>query len=114
MVCTVRRALGLELVHELAQGLLAAGHRREDDLPYGVVGPIERGLGDREKQVLLAGHLFERVDQFLGNLPVRAGANPMHRGDQQLHQGVDDLPEPGVQQRRKQGQRQRLGVIAQV
>jgi hypothetical protein len=97
----VHRAFGLELVDELAQGLLAAGHRRVDDLADGVVGPIERGLGDREQQVLLAGDPFERVDQFLGDLPVRAGADPVHGRDQQLDQGVGDLPKAGVQQRRE-------------
>jgi hypothetical protein len=92
----VDRALGLELVHELAQGLLAAGHGRVDDLAYGVVGPLQRGRGDRDQKVLLARNSLERVDQFLGDLPVRAGADPVHRGDQQLDQGVGDLPQPGV------------------
>ena len=42
-------------------------------------------------------------------LPLGAGADPVHRGDQQLHQRVGDLALPAVQQRRQQRQRQRLG-----
>lgn len=48
------------------------------------------------------------------DLLVRPGADAVHRGDQQFDEGVSDLPQPGVQQRREQGQHQRLGVIAQV
>jgi hypothetical protein len=94
---SVHRTLRLELVDELPQGLLAVGDRRVDHLLHRVVRPVERGLGDGEQQVLLTGHALERVDQFLGDFPVGTGADPMHRGDQQLHQGVGDLPQPRVQ-----------------
>lgn len=78
----VHRPLGLELVDEVAQCLLAAGHRRVDHPPHRLVRALERGLRDREQQVLLAGDPLERVDQFLGHLAVRPGADAMHRRDQ--------------------------------
>jgi hypothetical protein len=110
----VHRPLGPELVHQLAQRLLPAGHRRIDHLPDRIVWPGQRCLGDAEQDVLLAGDPFERVHQFLGDSAVCAGANAVHGGDQQLDQGVGDLPQPVVQQRRQQRQHQRLGVVPQV
>ena len=38
-----------------------------------LVGPGEGGLGDLKQQVLLTLYPLERVDQFLGDLPVGAG-----------------------------------------
>jgi len=110
----VDRALGLVLVDQLAQRLLAAGHGRIDDLPDGVVGRGQGRGGDREQDVLLAGDPLEGVDEFLGDSAVGAGGDPVHRGNQQVDQGVGELAFPGGQQRREQGQPQLLGVAAQM
>ncbi len=61
-----------------------------------------------------AGHPFERVHQLLHHSLVRPGTDAVHRGDQQLDQGVGDLPLSGVQQRREQGQLHRIGMLTQV
>jgi len=65
----VRRASGLVSVHQLAQRLLAAGDRRVDDRPHWVIWRVQRGQRDGEQDVLLADHLLEHVDQFLGDRP---------------------------------------------
>ena len=50
----------------------------------------------------------------LGDLLLRPRADPVHRGDQQLHQRVGDLPLPLVQQRGQQRHPQRQRVRAQM
>jgi hypothetical protein len=38
----------------------------------------------------------------------------VHRGDQQLHKGVGDLPQSRMQQRGEQGQHEGFGMVTQV
>lgn len=83
------------LVDQLLQRLLAPAHRREYHLPHLLVGGAQRRLGDREQDVLLARDPLEGVDQLLGHPLLGAGANPVHRGDQQVHQRVGDQDSHG-------------------
>ena len=103
---------GLVLGDQVAQRLLA--RHRVDHGADGVVRAGDRGLGEPEQQRLLPGDLAELADQFLGDLPLGPGADPVHGRDQQVRQGVGDLPLPLVHQRGQQGQHQRLRVAAQV
>jgi len=77
----IHRALGLVLVHQLAQGRLATGHRGEHHLAHRLVWGRERGAGDGEQDVLLAGDPLERVDELLGDLAFSAGGDAVHCGD---------------------------------
>ena len=108
----VRRARGLVLGDQVAQRLLA--RHRVDHGADGVVRASDRGLGQPEQQRLLPGDLAELADQFLGDFPLGAGADPVHGRDQQVRQGIGDLPPPLVHQRSQQGQHQRPGMVAQV
>ena len=110
----VHRALGLVLVDQLPQCLLPTGDRGEHHRTDRFVGCAHARFGDGEQDVLLAGHPFERVHQLLHHSLVGPGTDAVHRGDQQLDQGVGDLPLPGVQQRREQGQLHRIGMLTQV
>jgi len=110
----VDRALGLELVHQLPQRLLTAGHRGEHHLADRVIRGGPRRLGDLEQDVFLAAHPLEGVDQLGGDLLLCPGGDPVHGGDQQVHQRVGDLPFPLVQQRCQQRQPQRHRVRTQV
>ncbi|WP_331764226.1 hypothetical protein OH786_38600 (plasmid) [Streptomyces atratus] len=105
VVCTVR---------QLPQRRLAPGHRREHDLTDRPLRGAQRRLGELEEDVLLARHLLERVDELLGDLLLRPRPDPVHRGDQQLHQRVGDLPLPLMQQRGQQRHPQRHRVRPQV
>jgi len=106
----VQRPLRLVLVHQLAQRLLAAGHRREDHLADRVVGLRESGFGDREQNVLLARHPPERVDQLVVHPALGPSPDAMDGRDQQIDQRVGDLPLPLMHQRGEQRDRQRFGV----
>lgn len=110
----VDRTAGLELVHQLPQRLLTAGHRRVDDLTDRALRLADRRLGELEEDFLLARHLLERVDQLLGDLLLSPRPDPVNRGDQQLHQRVRDLPLTLVQQRGQQRHPQRQRVRAQM
>jgi hypothetical protein len=107
-----RRISAKASITQVAQRPLA--RHRVDHRADGVVGAGDRGLGEAEQQRLLPGDLAELADQFLGDFPLGAGAEPVHGGDQQVRQGVGDLPLPLVYQRGQQGQRQRLRVAAQM
>jgi len=86
-------SVGPELGHHLPQRLRAAGDR-EHHVPHRSVRPIQTGLGDLAQQHGLVPDPLERSHHLLGHPPVRSGVDRMHRGDQQLHQRVDDLPLP--------------------
>ncbi|MGN9846677.1 hypothetical protein ACTMTI_52115 [Nonomuraea sp. H19] len=105
---------GLELVDQVLQRLLAAGNSREDDRADRIVGMAEGGVGDLEQDVLLPSHPLERIDQLLGHLAVGPRLDPMHGGDQQLHERVGDLPLAFVDQRRQQQDRELARVGAHV
>jgi len=108
----VGRAGGFVLGDQVAQRLLA--RHRVHHGAHGVVGAGDRGLGEAEQQRLLPSDLAEFADQFLGDLPLGAGADAVHGRDQQVRQGVGDLPLSLVHQRGQQGQHQRPGMVAQV
>lgn len=110
----VHRPLGLELVNQLPQRLLPAGHSREYHLPHRVIGFGEGRFGDGEENVLPARHSLERIDQLGGDPPLSAGTNAVDCRNEQLHQRVGDLPLPLVHQRRQQSDGQRLSMTAQM
>lgn len=110
----VGRAGVLELGDHVAQGPLPAGHHRVHDLAHAAVWAVEHGLGGSGEHGLLAGHPAELVGELLGDPALGAGADAVHRGDQQVHQGVSEFPLAGDQQRGQQRQPQRLGMGAQV
>lgn len=101
-------------VHQLLQRLLATPHSGEDHLAHLTVRRGQRRLGDGEQNVLLARHPLEGVDQLVRHLLLGACADPVHRGDQQVHQRVRDLALPLHQQRGQQGHGRLVRPAAQV
>ena len=104
----------LELGDEVPKRRLAAGHRREDRLPHGLIGMFDRGVGHVEEDRLLAGDLAELRQEFLGDLLLRPSIYAVHCGDQQLDESVGDFLLPGMHQRRQQRQLEGPGVVLQV
>jgi hypothetical protein len=101
-------------VHQLAQRLLAAAHRREHHGADFAIGLGQGRLGDLEEDVLLARDPLEGVDQLVGHLLLGAGTDPVDRGDQQVDQRVGHLPLALHQQGRQQGEPRLRAAAAQM
>ena len=110
LVLAERAALRLVLGQQVHQRALPASGR-EYHLPDHAVGVAHRRLGDLEQDVLLARHPFQVGDELAHHAPFGAGVDLVHRGDEQIHQGVGDLPAPAVQQRRQQRQLDLLRMV---
>ena len=95
-VLPVGRAVGPVLAQQRRQRLLPAGHRRVDDVLHPLPGRPQR-LGHLEQDVLLARHPLQLRHELVGHLRVRAGVDPVHGRDEQVDQGVSDLPLTAVQ-----------------
>jgi hypothetical protein len=79
------------LGHEILQRRLAADDR-VNHLTDRVVRGAQGRLGDLAQQRLLARHALVVLDELRDDLLLRVGVDPVHRGDQQLREAVDDLP----------------------
>jgi hypothetical protein len=92
-----RLIVGLGLPHEVAQRALPDDRkqRRAD----GVVGMLERGLGEAKQDALLAAHATQIADQLTLDTVLRARPDAMHELDQQIDERVGDLRRPRPAQR---------------
>ena len=113
-VLPVGRALGLELAQQRHQRLVPAGHRRVDDVLHPLPGRLQGGLGHLEQDVLLARYPLQLRHEVAGHLGVRAGIDPVHGRDEQVGQGVGDLPLAAVQVGGQQRHHDLVRVGAQV
>jgi hypothetical protein len=68
---------------------------------------LHRGLSHPEQDFLLARDPFQLLDDL--RLGVRV--DPVHRGDQQVDEGIGDVPLPAVQVRRAGGEAAGRGEI---
>src|SRR3954469_6840171 len=73
---------GLPFANQVVQGLLAGD--REDDLAHGVVGPLDRGVGDLIEEIGLTRDLPELVDDLQLDPTLSTGADGVDRFDQKL------------------------------
>ncbi len=88
----VGRPRHLVLAHQGVEGVLA--DHRVQGLAHNFVGMVDGGLGQPEEDALLAPDPLELVDQLVGHPLLGPGVDQMHDADQQLDQGVGDLPFP--------------------
>ncbi len=92
----------LVLADQVVEGLLADD--RVQGVTHNLVGMVDSGLGQPEQDVLLAPDPSELVDQFLGHSPLGPGVDQMYDANQQLGEGVGDLPLSSPHQRGQQGE----------
>jgi hypothetical protein len=92
-------------------GRVSAGSRCA---AHGLVGLLERRLGEPEQDALLAAHPAQVGHQLALDAPLGARVDPVHQRDQQLDQAVGDLRRAGVAQRGQQREPHRPGPGAQV
>jgi hypothetical protein len=114
LVLTVARSLGPVLLQQGGQRLRPARHSRVDHLADQAVRTTQCRLGHLEQDVLLARDPFQLGDELVHHPGLRAGVDPVHRGDQQVHERVSDLPLPAVQQGGQQRELDGVLVLTQV
>src|SRR3954471_24224300 len=98
---------GLPFANQIAQGLLAGDG--EDDLAHGVVGPLDRGVGDLVEEIGLTCDFPELVDDLQLDPALSAGADGVDRLDQKLDQAIGQGAAAEMGVGRKPGQAGCLG-----
>ena len=116
MVCTVRRYTGPLVLYSWTSSRSVCS----PPVTAGNTTARTGSSGAPTHASAMANRMFSlpvtRLNAFTSSCTtlVRPGTDAVHRGDQQLDQGVGDLPFPGMQQRREQGQFHRIGMLTQV
>lgn len=103
-------AAGAMLAHDRAQLRLA--RHREDHDAHGLVGTVDRGLGEGDEQALLAINALDVAGQSREHAPLGAHADLVHRLDEQVDKAIHQRRFPQQQVKGEQPQPARWRVAA--